>query len=623
MKKILSKLALVLVVGCLLFTAVGCGGTNWKKEDVTLKEWGKVVSNGGFVAETENYFYYINGLGNSTADNTFGNPQKGALCAVSKADLESGKTEDAQKCIVVPKLFVASDYKGGIYISGDYVYYGSPSVDKNSSGKTANDELHFMRTKLDGTDSTSYFKTQAISDEYRIVEKDGTVYFVVYDSKNTELVSYNTATKEKTVLAKTDEKTSGSESLKTYKFGDFAKDGAAVFFTNTVYTESYSEQDAAANSNYTRTAASYNKLYAYKAGEEVKEIFDGEETKTSYEISLNKGGYVYYTATKAVSMNETVGYVASVEELYNGEAGSIVLNSSYADAKNVIVGKDEVYTVSSDNGDVRKVSLIDNGAKAEKKVASINSASTLLFVNGEYLYYLNGNTRFARIKLSVENAKEQVISDAAVPTEWYMPILRGEYAFYVDNSEIGCNYVKTVKLSDANLKDKEEDDETVYYFDGVVSLAIMAADDKPVYFKALVDDVTANLKNGQIVFDKDDDGNVILKDGKPVCERIEKAEAAYSALTDDMKKKVEEATLTNYKNYSKALEISKTLYGLNDFDNLSSAEKDALRDTAYADSKSAIESLKKSKDYTASVVRALFAENMNWYYQKATQYFEN
>ena len=130
MKKILTKLICTMLVVCLLCSSlIACANNNWSGSNISLRpaNAGSVVENGGFIAETENYVYFINGMADSNADNTLGTPIKGALLVADKSDLS--KTE-----IAVPKLFVASNSSAGLFIDGEYVYYGTPSTEKDKKG---------------------------------------------------------------------------------------------------------------------------------------------------------------------------------------------------------------------------------------------------------------------------------------------------------------------------------------------------------------------------------------------------------------------------------------------------------------------------------------------------------
>jgi hypothetical protein len=97
---------------------IACANNNWSGSNLSLapSKAGSLVENGGFIAETENYVYFINGMADSNADNTLGTPIKGALLVAEKSNLS--KTE-----IAVPKLFVASNTSAGLFIDGEYVYY--------------------------------------------------------------------------------------------------------------------------------------------------------------------------------------------------------------------------------------------------------------------------------------------------------------------------------------------------------------------------------------------------------------------------------------------------------------------------------------------------------------------
>lgn len=107
---------------------------------------GEVVSNGGFVVEKGNYVYFINGAEEYTASNKYGEVVKGALMRLSKSDLASKNYDNA--VTVVPMLFVAQNFDAGIYIYGDYVYYASPTTEKDQDGNVQNDWVSFKRAKL-------------------------------------------------------------------------------------------------------------------------------------------------------------------------------------------------------------------------------------------------------------------------------------------------------------------------------------------------------------------------------------------------------------------------------------------------------------------------------------------
>ena len=73
-RKILMAL-IALVAAVALFAA--CGG-DYSSEPLTPDtSTESVASNGGFVVETGDYVYFINGVESYSADNTYGSPVKG------------------------------------------------------------------------------------------------------------------------------------------------------------------------------------------------------------------------------------------------------------------------------------------------------------------------------------------------------------------------------------------------------------------------------------------------------------------------------------------------------------------------------------------------------------------
>ena len=140
----LTKGLLTISFAALIAGAVGCNGGVDAWKGTTFTNYGAVIANtnGGFVAETDNYVYFINGLGASSSDNTFGKPIKGALVAADKNDLSNSQ-------VVIPELMVSSDYDAGVYLfeesDGVYAYYGTPNREKNSSGDIAYSEMCFTK----------------------------------------------------------------------------------------------------------------------------------------------------------------------------------------------------------------------------------------------------------------------------------------------------------------------------------------------------------------------------------------------------------------------------------------------------------------------------------------------
>ncbi len=250
-KKIIS-IAAAAVLGLSALALTGCddGGYKGEKLDGYVSA-ATVSSNGGFAVEKGDYVYFINGQEDSTADNTYGKAVKGALMRISKADLAAGKGEEAK--IVVPSLFVTANYESGIYIYGDYVYYATPTTDKNKDGQIANGSLDFKRAKLDGSEAPMgdkkeyFFRLQTNSVKYRFVEEDNGEVYCLYEDGST-LKSYSVKTGDTTVLV------SGASSF-YYDKTDLAS--PVVYYTMSVSNEL---------DKTTPTQQKYNQVFSVRAG---------------------------------------------------------------------------------------------------------------------------------------------------------------------------------------------------------------------------------------------------------------------------------------------------------------------------------------------------------------------
>ncbi len=271
-KKIIS-IAAAAVLGLSTLALAGCGSKEYKGEKLEGYDSAATVSsNGGFVVEKGDYVYFINGKEESTVDNTYGKVVKGALMRISKADLAAGKGEEAK--IVLPSLLVSGNYDSGIYIYGDYVYYATPTTDKNNDGSIANASLDFKRAKLDGSEAPMdgknnyFFRLASNSVKYRFVEEEGNVY-CLYE-ENSQLKSYSVATGKTTVLV------SGASGF-YYDKQDLSS--PVVYYTMSV------SQDL---DKTTPTSQPYNQIFSVSAGNTV----EVDSAKAAYKAKNAKGDVV-------------------------------------------------------------------------------------------------------------------------------------------------------------------------------------------------------------------------------------------------------------------------------------------------------------------------------------------
>lgn len=610
MKKTLAKiLGCVLTLSMLLATLVGCGG-GWKGTNMT--DWGEGNIVGGFIGQTTNYVYFVNGLGDSTADNEFGTPVKGSLMAADKSDLSNAE-------VVVPKIFGSNDYTAGFYVYDDYVYYGTPNTETNSGGNVANDELIIMQTKLDGTETKEIVGIGSLTAQYRVVEKDGNVYVVYYDVDENALVSYDVNNASKNIIAKSDDTVEGvgSTSLANYVFLDneCVEQGVAVAYTVSIFSEEYYEEKAE-QTGYQRAVESYNKLYVYVAGEEQPTILkDGTEEEITYSIDLSNNGYVFYTATDSKAKAEkSISYLGRPEFSSSGGSG---INPEVVIDGAVIKGPAEIYIL--DGGRIYKTEAAKDKATEKEVVAIASRASSLIDIFGGYAYYFNTAGKIARVELYNEQAEEQEISDNTASQAWFAPVIMNvagtDYMFYLDNSAEGCSYVEYVDLSAEVKEEKDDDGETVkWYIEGQTLLGKMIDKDAA----SIVDSKISALPNGFA------GGKLVLKDvdGVLVNEEIEEIRAIINELDKAVKDLVSEDLLETLAKYENAIEKANLYYQLKDMRNynvLPDADQAAVKDI-YNQVKGKIEAFRNSSEYSEIV--AFIDHNYLNLYQSAVEVFD-
>ncbi len=645
--KILSCVLGLCVLGGTLAGCDSCAQANWDNTDMT--NWGSVVSDGGFIAETNNYVYYINGVANKSGDNTYGKPVKGVLMVVDKNDLS--KTE-----IALPKLFTATDIGAGLYIFGDYVYYGTPSTEKASDGTIASSDMMFRRAKLDGSGDELVLTISSHSAAHRIIEKNGTVYIVYYDADTTSLVSYNTATKESITIAKTDEKTSGYESLTSYRFlHNDMLDEAVLVFATTVYSVPYNaEMNESLES--TRPVESYNKVYTYsigdgKAGEVYgKLVCDGSVKDETFAIMANDSKYVYIQ--KTTEFGKVTAHALTISELVNKEKSTdagVEVVVEYATTSNLVVDLDTVYIMPAKSTDsngatttsskiyVDTMRVSKNGQKVDhtetKALAAVAAdVHALMFVHKDYLYFYNTSIEICRVDLRkgaeavVERVSDSITTGAS---SWYAPeivTLNGkDYLFYCDSSAIGLSYIKYVDLATkATAVDTDEDGENdFFYVEGAQIIGNVTVEDQAKIMQAKLDDIANGLdEQGCLVFKTDKDGKYLTNEnGKIYVEALIEARKEYDNLDPAVKEKVDATALNNYE---RAVEIANLFYKLDGIEKISvnttsGSKFDALK-TAYESVKADIN--KYYADGEHSKVGAYIPNNLKANFTKAVKMFE-
>ncbi len=581
MRKNKKSLIGAIALAATMMTAVcfsACAPDNYSidKLDGYVSE-AAVSSNGGFVVEKGEYAYFINGQAHYTDDNTFGKVTKGALMRIKKSDLAAGNYATAKT--VVPLLYAAQNYESGLYIYGDYVYFATPTTDKNKYGEVQNTVLDFKRAKLDGTDTMSgyYFRSEDNGAQYRFVEKGGVVYCMYVE--NGVLKSFNTATGEKKVLV---------EGAGTYYFDKSDAENGKVYYTMSVtdnvdsdekksrgYNQVYAvTPDAKATVSVSGGKASYTvsnaagdnyRTYSYNKGwlEDNLDDFEADDYTTypyvnlgelvldgigseavscpvgpyndeadvtsatkhtelkghTYTIKSYQNGGLYFTRSKVLNAGaegNLVYYLSdgeataqswnTVTEDFAGKADVVVDPTAAFDSDNKALytydeatGEHEYFYVDT-AGKLCKESAKPDGVGGWDRTSPVTmvgsaTGATLLFVDGEYLYYYgSGSSNLSRINYTGEENWQYQYAQAGEEyapstmtqmefnTAWYKPEFVGDTLLYSDARQVGgtsYNYICAVDMAGSNatggmtaaeLNDKiEKYEEVKKYIDETVA----------------------------------------------------------------------------------------------------------------------------------------------------------
>lgn len=279
-----------------------------------------VSSNGGFLVETGDYVYFVNGVASNTDDNTFGEVVKGSIQRLAKSDIEEGNYRNSQT--IVSLVVYSGSHDAGIYIYDDYIYYTTPTIEMNADGEVLNSQLDFKRTSLDGSETMTDYFWQSTDNtvDYRYVEVDGTVYILyaisedLYGSTTTNIHSVNCDTKENTLLA--------------YNVSEYVFDTADAENPYVYYTMGVTQYLGSSNS----ISMGYNQLYRVRADvtESPREYdfsyvtdYDAEEDP----LYVNLGDFVFDGIGK--TQIETEGRLTQFNFAWGKDTEYKINNSEY------------------------------------------------------------------------------------------------------------------------------------------------------------------------------------------------------------------------------------------------------------------------------------------------------
>lgn len=407
-KKILTIISVVLCL-VLVFAFVGCSKDAFGPVTGGPNADDKVESNGGMVVQKGDYFYFINGVEEKSASNDFPNVKKGAIYRM--------KSDFTEPTVIVPKIVTADNANAGFYIYGDYIYYTSPSTEKDRTGTAKFNNIAFCRTKLDGTKTEVITTLTEFAVQFSFYEaSDKTVYLAYYEDKTLSVV--NTSTKKK--VAKIENLTN-----------KVIMDADGVYFTQMIFINKkgeeveYNQEDAV-----TTNKADYNKIFKFNFETLEKEVYkSGATEKVTYDLNTYKDGVVYAYKNKAVE--ELKGLFA----VKGGDTADIQMTANvYTDViplgiENGVIVKD------STSGKSIWIKAYGENDTIVKIAEGVNMYKV---IGNDLYYFMNNKDRIALYKIdyTAENVEEingTLLCDWDVNTSFYSPEIIGDNFFFMNN----------------------------------------------------------------------------------------------------------------------------------------------------------------------------------------------
>lgn len=486
-KKILSLVAAATFLGA-TFAFAGCDDKNYSGEKLNdyVSSQNAATSNGGFAVEKDGFIYFINGAESNTAENKYGDVVKGALMRISKSDLESGNYANVKT--VVPMLFVAQNFNSGIYIYGDYVFYATPTTDKNLNGEVENSWIDFKCAKLDGTETMKnyYFRLQNNASTYRFVEEGNAVY-CLYE-EDSALKSYKVAENgvpvqdgKATILVK------GAKSSFFYDTKDLTNPN--VYYTMSVVYDADSENSQTAsydqlycvNAAATATVDAEKAAYTVSGGKtyDFDEAYMKAQNKTAKE---NKEDEPYdfndYTTYPYVNLGSLVldgiGANSSKETQFNTNSKADALSpdgynytiSSYQNG-GVYFTRAEVTKTSSEGENTKLYYLGDTASSAADwnsvtanqtalttvALDTTNATSSAIYYiteSGKHEYLYVADNILYKAQQPDEKGESNAIEMAYNVTSATLWTLEGDYLYYYVSGDNGNNLVRINYTGAAN-----------------------------------------------------------------------------------------------------------------------------------------------------------------------------
>ncbi len=286
-KRYLIVVLCIILSASVILTTVGCN-ENYKTDAIDT-DWSNidVTSNNGLAVRVGKYLYFINGYAGKDGDNEFGSVEAGAIMRV---ELENQKPKLETLVTIVPKNVYNSSANIGIVVVGEYLYYTTPSIAKNSKGEPMTDKMDLMRTKLDGTGTQKIASFDDYAAQFRVTPNGYLLY--VRELALHEIDLSSRKFKDREIVTE----------IGDFKFLPYTE------IVNTLASTIFYTKNDESTANY------HNHVFAFTAGEEsAKEIFNGLDSYEGKELEHSKGYRLNLTDIKALADNKVRLFFAKTD----------------------------------------------------------------------------------------------------------------------------------------------------------------------------------------------------------------------------------------------------------------------------------------------------------------------
>lgn len=414
MKKFLKSVALVMLTCVCIFAGCKAKGLNDNPSADAL-----TYGNGHNAIIKGDYLYYVNGYVDSYTDvytvkdqNEWGKVTLGAIYRTKLVNGSVQKDENGflvKTEVVVPRLVGFEN--GKFMILGDYIYYSTPRMREDASGKVRNDYIEYNRVKIDGTKNEQFYvaSSQIPTANWNIYNYNNETYMLIIENSNdvNTIKSVNIRTKKVITLGENATSWALSKEnvltkVEGYEYNKY------IYFTRAIVSDDKisdtgnlvvkvditngSKELYTIKQNTTKTIVGYanNMLYYSLA-------VSGDNTDLYVtDVTLNKfnennmsritnGGYdKYYILDKSTL---TVIAIDSSQNVYlcvNGNTQSLLLNDGKEITIVGIVGDNMIYIDSDKN-------LMMKNYKTNSTAVSLKSEDKTYLINSIKIDETKGN----------------------------------------------------------------------------------------------------------------------------------------------------------------------------------------------------------------------------------------